>query len=52
MCVPNILILGHSFVCRLRDDLAARFDARAWEYRLIHHLSFPRGASVNDGIST
>ena len=22
------------------------------EYRLIHHLSFPRGASVNDGIST
>ena len=29
MCVPNILILGHSFVRRLRDDLAARFDARA-----------------------
>ena len=27
--VPNILILGHSFVRRLRDDLAARFDARA-----------------------
>ena len=22
------------------------------EYRLIHHLSFPRGASVNDGISS
>ena len=22
------------------------------EYRLIHHLSFPHGASVNDGIST
>ena len=29
VCVPNILILGHSFVRRLRDDLAARFDARA-----------------------
>ena len=27
--VPNILILGHSFVRRLKDDLAARFDARA-----------------------
>ena len=22
------------------------------EYRLIHHLSFPKGASVNDGISS
>jgi hypothetical protein len=22
------------------------------KYCLIHHLSFPRGASVNDGIST
>jgi hypothetical protein len=21
------------------------------EFRLIHHLSFPRGASINDGIS-
>ena len=29
MSVPNILILGHSFVRRLKDDLAARFDARA-----------------------
>ena len=29
VCVPNILILGHSFVRRLRDDLAVRFDARA-----------------------
>jgi len=29
MCVPKILILGHSFVRRLRDDLAAHFDARA-----------------------
>ena len=27
--VPNIKILGHSFVRRLKDDLAARFDARA-----------------------
>ena len=26
---PTILILGHSFVRRLKDDLAARFDARA-----------------------
>ena len=29
MSVPKILILGHSFVRRLRDDLAAHFDARA-----------------------
>ena len=29
MCVPNILILGHSFVRRLRDDLAERFDTHA-----------------------
>ena len=29
MCVPNILILGHSFVRRLKDDLTARFDTRA-----------------------
>ena len=29
MWVLNILILGHSFVRRLKDDLAARFDARA-----------------------
>ena len=29
VCVPNILILGHSFVRRLRDDLAALFDPRA-----------------------
>ena len=29
VCVPNILILGYSFVRRLKDDLAARFDARA-----------------------
>ena len=28
-CVPSILILGHSFVRRLRDDLDAHFDARA-----------------------
>ena len=27
--VPNILILSHSFVRRLKDDLAASFDARA-----------------------
>lgn len=26
---PSILILGHSFVRRLRDDLAAQFDTRA-----------------------
>lgn len=29
VCVPNILILGHSFVRRLKEDLAARFDAPA-----------------------
>ena len=29
VCAPTILILGHSFVRRLKDDLAARFDARA-----------------------
>ncbi len=29
MCVPNILILGHSFVRRLKDDLTARFNTRA-----------------------
>ena len=29
MSVPTILILGHSFVRRLWDDLAAHFDARA-----------------------
>ena len=28
-CVPSILILGHSFVRRLRDDLDAHFDTRA-----------------------
>ena len=28
-CVPSILILGHSFVCRLRDDLDAHFDTHA-----------------------
>ena len=25
-CVPSILILGHFFVRRLRDDLDAHFD--------------------------
>ena len=29
MSVPNILILGHSFVRHFKDDLVARFDARA-----------------------
>ena len=29
VCVLTILIFGHSFVRRLKDDLAARFDARA-----------------------
>ena len=29
VCVPNILILGHSFVRRLRDDLPKCFDPRA-----------------------
>ena len=24
--VPKVLILGHSFVCRLRDNLDAQFD--------------------------
>ena len=28
-CVPSILILGHSFVRRLRDDFDAHFDTRA-----------------------
>ena len=28
-CFSNILILGHSFVCRLREDLKANFDLRA-----------------------
>ena len=28
-CVPTILLLGHSFVRRLRDDLEAHFDLRA-----------------------
>ena len=28
-CVPSILILGHSFVRRWRDDLDAHFDTRA-----------------------
>ena len=27
--VPNVLILGHSFVRRLRDDLSSQFDSRA-----------------------
>ena len=27
--VPKVLILGHSFVRRLRDDLDAQFDDRA-----------------------
>ena len=27
--IPSILILGHSFVRRLRDDLNAQFDVRA-----------------------
>lgn len=29
VCAPSILILGHSFVRRLRDDLDAHFDIRA-----------------------
>ena len=29
LCVPNIVILGHSFVRRLKDDLDAHFDQRA-----------------------
>ena len=29
VCAPTILILGHSFVRRLEDNLAAHFDARA-----------------------
>ena len=31
--VSNILILDHSFVRRLKNDLAARFDPRAMRYR-------------------
>ena len=40
--VPKVLILGHSFVRRLRDDLDAQFDDRASK-----NFHLPESANVS-----